>query len=273
MWGSLRDPSSCRQDLPAQGLDVPAGGEFPAPAVHDVQLLATVVVIPGVGISSEDVLEVPLGWLIPELSFSHGHFVIIDPLLTRPATRRGPSLDDCSRHSLTCFTSLMISQHSEALWRALGCTGHELLLPPCGRGRLLRSPCPLVVATTVGAANCGFSYLRFFFFLLPSWETAPVPPIWSTPVCGTKCHARPSAALAHLSARVKRVEIVSTSCVAYFSNIFSSHTPWRKAMMIEASDIRGMVPRTLVKQAMNVRRVSPGSCLTVWRWASTPCCW
>jgi hypothetical protein len=36
MWGSLRDPWSCRQDLTAQGLDVPAGGEFPAPTVHDV---------------------------------------------------------------------------------------------------------------------------------------------------------------------------------------------------------------------------------------------
>jgi hypothetical protein len=44
----------------AQGLDVPVGGEFPAPAVHDVQLLAAVAVIPAVEISSEDVLEVPL---------------------------------------------------------------------------------------------------------------------------------------------------------------------------------------------------------------------
>jgi hypothetical protein len=60
MWGSLRDPWSCRQDLTAQGFDVPAGGEFPAPAVHDVQLLAAIAVIPGVRISSEDVLEVPL---------------------------------------------------------------------------------------------------------------------------------------------------------------------------------------------------------------------
>jgi hypothetical protein len=59
MWGSLQDPWSCRQDLMAQGLDVPVGGEFLASAVHDVQLLAAVAVIPGVGISSEDVLEVP----------------------------------------------------------------------------------------------------------------------------------------------------------------------------------------------------------------------
>jgi hypothetical protein len=66
---------------------------------------------------------------------------------------------------------------------------------------------------------------------------------------------------------------VSTSCVANFSNIFSSRTPCRKAVMIEASEIRGIVPRTLVKREMNFRRVSPGSCLTAWRWASTPCCW
>jgi hypothetical protein len=36
----------------------------------------------------------------------------------------------------------MISRHSEALWRLLGCTGHEPLLPPCGRGRLLLVPVP-----------------------------------------------------------------------------------------------------------------------------------
>jgi hypothetical protein len=92
MWGSLRDPWSCRQDLTVQGLDVPAGGEFLAPAVHDVQLLATVAVIPRVGISSEDILVVPLGWLIPKFSFSRGHFVIVDPLLTRPTTRQGDVL-------------------------------------------------------------------------------------------------------------------------------------------------------------------------------------
>jgi hypothetical protein len=123
----------------------------------------------------------------------------------------------------------------------------------------------LVAAATIRAADCGFSWPRFFFFFLPPWETAPVPPIWLTLVCGVECHARPLAALAHLSARVKRVEIVSTSCVANFSNIFSSRTPWWKAVMMEASDIRGMVPRTLVKREMKARRVSPGSCLTAWR--------
>jgi hypothetical protein len=163
------------------------------------------------------------------------------------------------------FVSLMISWHSEALWRALGCTGHEPLLPPCGRGRLLRSLRPPVAAATIGAADCGVSWPQFFFFFLPSWVMAPEPPVWVTPVCGAECHARPSAALAHLSARVKRVETVSTSCVANFSNIFSSRTPWQKAVMMDASDIRGMVPRTLVKREMKARRVSLGSCLTAWR--------
>jgi hypothetical protein len=44
-------------------------------------------------------------------------------------------------------------------------------------------------------------------------------------------------------------------------------------VMMEASEIRGIVPCTLVKWEINFRRVSPGSCLTAWRWASTPCCW
>jgi hypothetical protein len=42
-------------------------------------------------------------------------------------------------------------------------------------------------------------------------------------------------------------------------------TPWQKAVMMEASEIRGIVPRTLVKREMKVRSVSPGSCLTAWR--------
>jgi hypothetical protein len=136
-------------------------------------------------------------------------------------------LDVCSRRSLTRFASLMISRHSEALWRLLGCTGHVPLLPPCGRGRLLRSLRPLVAAATIGATDCGFSWPRFFFFFffLPSWMTAPEPPVWATPVYGTECHTRPSAALAHLSARAKSVVTVSTSCVANFSSIFSSCTP------------------------------------------------
>jgi hypothetical protein len=167
----------------------------------------------------------------------------------------------------------MISPHSAALWRPLGSTGHGPLLPLCGRGRLLRSPQPPVAAATTRAVDRDHWKSRSFFFFLPSRGTAPEPPNWATRVCGAECHAWPLAALAHLSARAKSVGTVSTSCVANFSSIFSSRTPCRNAMMMEASKMRGIVPRTLVKREMNVRRVSPGSCLTVWRWASTSCCW
>jgi hypothetical protein len=44
-------------------------------------------------------------------------------------------------------------------------------------------------------------------------------------------------------------------------------------MIIDASEIRGMVPRTLVKREIKARRVSPGCYLIAWRWASMPCCW
>jgi hypothetical protein len=48
VWGCLRDPWGHRQDLTAQGLHVPAGGELPASAVQHVQLLAAVGIITGV---------------------------------------------------------------------------------------------------------------------------------------------------------------------------------------------------------------------------------
>jgi hypothetical protein len=75
-----------------QGLDVPVGGELPAPTVHDVQLLAAVALATGVGFSSEDILEDLLGGLIPKAPFSRGHITIIDPLLARPTTRWGAIL-------------------------------------------------------------------------------------------------------------------------------------------------------------------------------------
>jgi hypothetical protein len=43
-------------------------------------------------------------------------------------------LEDCSRRSLTRFARSMISRHYAALWRPLGCTGHEPLLPLCAVG-------------------------------------------------------------------------------------------------------------------------------------------
>jgi hypothetical protein len=88
MWGCLRDPWDRGKDLAAQGLHVPTGGELLASAIHHVQLLAAVVVITGVGISSEDVLEVLLGGLIPEVPFSRGRATFVDLLLARPTTKR-----------------------------------------------------------------------------------------------------------------------------------------------------------------------------------------
>jgi hypothetical protein len=62
-------------------------GELPASAIHYVQLLAAVVVITGVGVSSEDVLEDLLGGLIPEVPFSRGHVTFVVLLLARSAMR------------------------------------------------------------------------------------------------------------------------------------------------------------------------------------------
>ena len=77
----------------AQGLHVPAGGEFLASVVHHVQLLVVVVIITGVRVSSEDVLEDLLGGPIPEVPFSRGHITVVDPLLARAATRWGAILE------------------------------------------------------------------------------------------------------------------------------------------------------------------------------------
>jgi hypothetical protein len=83
--------------------------------------------------------------------------------LSLPGRQRGgePSLGVCS---LTRFTSSMISRHSVALWRLLGCMGHVPLLPLYGRGRLLRSFRPPVAAVMTRAADGGLSEPRFFFF-------------------------------------------------------------------------------------------------------------
>src|SRR6185437_7642 len=102
-----------------------------------------------------------------------------------------PSLEDCSRRPLTRFASFWISWQSAALWRAVGCTGHEPPLPPCGRGRL---PCafwsPAATAADAAAATgppgCGSPRLRFlfFFFLPPLWAVAPEPPALASPSWG-----------------------------------------------------------------------------------------
>jgi pSer/pThr/pTyr-binding forkhead associated (FHA) protein len=87
MWGCLRDPWGRRKDLTAQVLRVPTGGELLASAIHNIQLLAAVIVITGVGVSSEDVLEDLLGGLIPEVPFSHGYVTFVDLLLAKLTSR------------------------------------------------------------------------------------------------------------------------------------------------------------------------------------------
>jgi hypothetical protein len=113
-------------------------------------------------------LRTPLGRLIPEVPFSRGHLAAVDPFLARPATRRGATPGVCSRRSLMRFASSMILRHSAVLWRLLGCTGHEPLLPLCGRGCLLRSFRPPVAAATTRAADVDFSWPWFFFFFVLS---------------------------------------------------------------------------------------------------------
>src|SRR6185312_11899854 len=109
-----------------------------------------------------------------------------------------PSLEDCSRCPQTRFASFWISRQSAALWRAVGCTGHEPPLPLCGRGHL---PCafwpPAAAATagdaaaTAGPPGCGSPRLRFlFFFLPPPWAVAPEPPALASPSWGAECHAQ-----------------------------------------------------------------------------------
>jgi hypothetical protein len=166
VWGCFRDPGGRRQDLAAQGLHVPVGGELPASAVHHVQLLAAVGIITGVGVSSEDVLEDLLGGLIPKVPFSHGHITVVGPLLARPATRWGAILGSLLAPLADTLHELDDLAALRGAVATVGVHGDEPLLPPCGRGRLLHSFRPPVVAATTGAAVCGLSWPQFFFFLL-----------------------------------------------------------------------------------------------------------
>jgi hypothetical protein len=88
MWGCLQDHWGRRKNLAAQGLHVPARGELPASAIHDVQLLAAVIVITKVGVSSEDVLEDLPVCLIPKVPLSCGCVSFVDLLLARSVTSR-----------------------------------------------------------------------------------------------------------------------------------------------------------------------------------------
>jgi hypothetical protein len=53
---------------------------------------ARLAAVTGVGVSSENILQDPLGRLIPKVPLSRGHLVIVDPFLARPAARWGAIL-------------------------------------------------------------------------------------------------------------------------------------------------------------------------------------
>jgi hypothetical protein len=134
---SLRDPWSYRQDLKSQGLDIPAGGKFPASVVHDVQFLTAVSIISGVGISSEDIFEVLLRRLIPEFLISRSHLIVVDPLLAKPITGRGAApgwllapLTDalCEPDDLAAFRGAVVS---------VGMHGAQAVVAPLWPGALI----------------------------------------------------------------------------------------------------------------------------------------
>ena len=172
----LRDPRLHRKNLSAKGLHVPPGDKFPASAVHYVQLLAALLVIRVGVVVAVNALQLPSGGLVPQLLLPGRGPAVGDLLAGRWRGGGEPSLEDCSRRPLTRFASFWISRQSAALWRAVGCTGHDPPLPPCGRGRF---PCvfwPPAAAAAAGAAaagaatattgppGCDSPRLRFFFF-------------------------------------------------------------------------------------------------------------
>jgi hypothetical protein len=130
--------------------------------------MARLVVIAGVGVSGENVLQDPLGRLIPEVQFSRGHLAVVDPFLARSAMRRGAVLGGLLALLADTLHEFDDLANSATLWRLLRCTGHEPLLPLCGRGRLLRSFRPPVAAAMTGAADDGLSAPRFFFLFFLS---------------------------------------------------------------------------------------------------------
>jgi hypothetical protein len=127
------------------------------------------VVIAGVGVSGENILQDPLGWLIPEVRFSRSHLAVVDPFLARPATRRGAILGGLlapfadALHEFDDLATLrgaMVTVGVYMAWAAV------TPLRPWALVALVSAP---VAAATTGAADGGLSEPRFFFFFfLPS---------------------------------------------------------------------------------------------------------
>jgi hypothetical protein len=113
------------------------------------------VVFTGVGASGEDIFQVPLERLVPEVPLSRGYLAVVFLLFTGPTARRGAVFGRLLAPLADAFARSMISRHSAALWRPYGCIGHGPLPLFCGRGRLLRSPWPLVTAVATRAVDRG----------------------------------------------------------------------------------------------------------------------
>jgi hypothetical protein len=137
------------------------------------------------------------------------------------------------------FHKLFFFRHSDAVWRVELCTGH--FTPPSSRldgwrGRLSPlwppQPPPTATAATavVGAPARDWLPLAFFLLLFlppPPWGMVSALGLLSSlPArAAGECHARPSAALMHLSARLKSTETSWMSWVVSFSSVCSPSLP------------------------------------------------
>jgi hypothetical protein len=151
-----------------------------------------------------------------------------------------------SSHYCCCFScswywsmSFLIFWYSSELWRAQLCTGQCALpssLPDVLAGTLVtpRAPTPTHRCSSRSGRGAG-QWLTVATSLLLACLLLPPPPWAAAPVLGWSpfpasgiggaCQAQPSAALTHLSARLKSSATSLMSCVASFFNIFSSLTP------------------------------------------------
>jgi len=125
MGRRLQDPRLHREEFSAKGLHVPPGDKLPASTVHYVQLLAMLLVV-GVGVVlAEEVLQLSIRVLIPQLLLTSGSLTIGGLLLARSLARRGrailgsllASLAD-ALHELLDFAALSIAVMSSRVDRA-----------------------------------------------------------------------------------------------------------------------------------------------------------
>jgi hypothetical protein len=161
-----------------------------------------------------------------------------------------PSSRCCFRCLRYCSTSFLISRHSSALThRVVHWATHASVIAV---GRLTGARVTSVTsAPTCRSSSCGggsssqrlvvaavllLVLVFVFIFAATSLGGNARIGLATLPASGAGglCHARPSVALTHLSARVKSSATSWMSCVVSFSNIFTSLTPWRNASTTEA---------------------------------------